>query len=239
MISVSSKRTRALVTRVLAIALLPTVAAVAEAQREGGIKYVYTVDYPHGQKDAYLEWVASMAETIQAPDEIRRVASYDNYYASSPHRIIEFEFDDMAAAASYFERPEIQRLFDELVNRGINVGVMVLQRRGDYRPGAESGAVKFVHTVDYPLGQKESYIRWVASIADALQQASGVKQVTSFDNYFGAQPHRIIEYEFDDMVTAARYFEQPEIRRVWDEAFDHGINRHMWVLRLLGDYRQR
>ena len=31
------------------------------------IKYVYEIDYPFGEKRKYLEWVRSIAETLQAP----------------------------------------------------------------------------------------------------------------------------------------------------------------------------
>ena len=33
------------------------------------MKYVYSIDYPLGQKRAYLEWVRSIADTLHEPDE--------------------------------------------------------------------------------------------------------------------------------------------------------------------------
>jgi hypothetical protein len=50
------------------------------------IKYVYEIDYPFGEKRKYLEWVRSIAETLQAPGELRRLASYDNVFSATPHR---------------------------------------------------------------------------------------------------------------------------------------------------------
>ena len=42
------------------------------------VKLVWLIDYPEGGKDAYIAWVASIAATLQAPDEITRIRSYDN-----------------------------------------------------------------------------------------------------------------------------------------------------------------
>ena len=53
------------------------------------IKYVYEIDYPVGQKRAYLEWVRSIADTLQAPGELKRLASYDNVFSATPHRVVE------------------------------------------------------------------------------------------------------------------------------------------------------
>lgn len=68
------------------------------------IKYVYEIDYPPGGKDKYLAWVRSIAAALQAPGELRRLASYDNVYSLTPHRVVEFTFDSPQDAARYFER---------------------------------------------------------------------------------------------------------------------------------------
>ena len=52
---------------------------------------VWLVDYPEGAKDVYLEWIASIAPTLQAPEEVNRIRSYDNVEAVSPNRFVEFE----------------------------------------------------------------------------------------------------------------------------------------------------
>jgi hypothetical protein len=100
------------------------------------IKYVYTIDYPVGQKRSYLEWVRSIAEVLQAPDELRRLAAYDNYFSATPHRVIEFTFDTLLDAATYFERAEIRRVLQgELPAHASNIGIMVLKLLGDYSKG--------------------------------------------------------------------------------------------------------
>ena len=100
------------------------------------IKYVYSIDYPPGQKRAYLDWVRSIADTLQKPDELARVASYDNVFSASPQRVVEFSFDTLEAGAKYFERPEMIRVFEgELPQHGVNIGITVLRRLADYSKG--------------------------------------------------------------------------------------------------------
>ena len=97
------------------------------------IKYVYSIDYPVGQKRAYLEWVRSIADTLQKPDELKSLASYDNVFSASPQRVVEFGFESLQDAAMYFERPEMVRIFEgELPQHGTNLGVTVLRRLTDY-----------------------------------------------------------------------------------------------------------
>jgi hypothetical protein len=97
------------------------------------IKYVYQIDYPLGLKRAYLEWVRSIADVLQGPDELRRLAAYDNYFSAGPHRVIEFTFDTLMDAARYFERKEISRVLQgELPAHAGNIHIMVLKLLEDY-----------------------------------------------------------------------------------------------------------
>jgi len=105
------------------------------------IKYVYEIDYPPRGKDKYLEWVRSIADALQAPAELRRLASYDNVYPATPHRVVEFTFDSPQDAARYFDRQEIGLILQgELPTHSANIRVKVLALRDDYvkAPGAES-----------------------------------------------------------------------------------------------------
>jgi hypothetical protein len=101
------------------------------------IKYVYSIDYPVGHKRDYLEWVRSIADTLQKPDELKQLASYENVYSASPQRIVEFSFESLGDAGRYFERAEIMRIFEgELPNHGTNIGITVLKRLSDYSKDA-------------------------------------------------------------------------------------------------------
>ena len=101
------------------------------------IKYVYEIDYPFGEKRKYLEWVRSIAETLQAPGELKRLASYDNVFSATPHRVVEFTFGSLEDAARYFGRKEISLIFQsELLAHGTNIGIKVLALRSDYSKDA-------------------------------------------------------------------------------------------------------
>ncbi len=97
------------------------------------IKYVYEIDYPPGGKDKYLQWVRSIADTLQAPGELRRLTSYDNAYSLTPHRVVEFTFDSPEDAARYFGRKEIGLIVQsELPEHSANIRIKVLALRDDY-----------------------------------------------------------------------------------------------------------
>jgi hypothetical protein len=97
------------------------------------IKYVYEIDYPPRGKDKYLEWVRSIADALQTPVELRRLASYDNVYSATPHRVVEFTFDSPRAAARYFDRKEIGLILQgELPTHSANIRIKVLALRDDY-----------------------------------------------------------------------------------------------------------
>ena len=97
------------------------------------IKYVYEIDYPPGGKDKYLAWVVSIADALQAPGELRRLASYDNVYPATPHRVVEFTFDSPQDAARYFDRKEIGLIVQgELPMHSANIRIKVLTLREDY-----------------------------------------------------------------------------------------------------------
>ncbi len=101
------------------------------------IKYVYEIDYPLGEKRKYLEWVRSIADILQAPAELKRLASYDNVFSATPHRVVEFTFDSLEDAARYFSRKEISLIFQsDLPAHGTNIGIKVLALRGDYSKDA-------------------------------------------------------------------------------------------------------
>ena len=98
------------------------------------IKYVYEIYYPPGGKRKYLEWVRSITDALQAPGELRRLASYDNVYSATPHRVVEFTFDSPQDAARYFDRQEIGLILkSELPAHSANIRIKVLALRDDYR----------------------------------------------------------------------------------------------------------
>jgi hypothetical protein len=97
------------------------------------IKYVYEIDYPWGRNASTWSGSGTAADTLQAPGELRRLASYANVFSATPQRVVEFTFDSLEDAARYFGRKEISLIFQsELPAHGTNIGVKVLALRGDY-----------------------------------------------------------------------------------------------------------
>ncbi|MDX1700519.1 MAG: hypothetical protein R3250_07880 [Melioribacteraceae bacterium] len=205
--------------------------------QSGTVKYIYTLDYPMGEKAEYLEWIKSISGTLQEPEELLSIASYDNYLKTSPQRYIEFVFANAADATAYFENPKINRIVEELVNHGINVDIHLIKRRGDYSiKNLQRRAIKYVFNLDYGLRGKDDYIRWVKSITDVLQKPEEIRKIASFDNYFNASPNRFIEFEFDSMEDAIKYFDRSEVNEVIEMSTEKSINHTIKVLSLRGDY---
>ena len=134
------------------------------------VKLVWLIDYPEGGKDAYIEWVQSVVETLQAPDEVSRIRSYDNQdQTMSPHRLVEFEFNSFLDAAAYLNRPEIAKILADIPNYTSVAALHTFIQRSDYSRGEVGNwPVKGVLLINYPLGGKQAYLDWVASISSTL-----------------------------------------------------------------------
>jgi hypothetical protein len=97
--------------------------------------------------------------------------------------------------------------------------------------------IKFVYEIDDPLGQKRSYLEWVRSVSEVLQEPAELKRLTSFDNVFSATPQRVVEFTFESVQDGAHYFERKEISRIFQgELPTHGANIKINVLKSLTDY---
>jgi hypothetical protein len=86
------------------------------------IKYAYEIDYPVGEKRKYLEWVRSIADTLQVPGELKGLASYDNEFSATPQRMVEFTFGSLEEAGRYFGWKEISRIFQSELPLCVEVG---------------------------------------------------------------------------------------------------------------------
>ena len=199
------------------------------------VKLITLVDYPEGGKDAYIAWIASVAPTLQAPEEVVRIRSYDNEDPEmSPNRLVEWEFNSFLDAATYLNRPEITAIFEELPNHSSDVTVYTFIQRSDYSKDAEGDLpIKGVVFVDYPLGGKQAYLEWVASVSSTLVAPSQLKATASYDNYYGESPHRLIEFAFANQADADAYQELEEIMAVEAEVGNQAGSweQHRFVLR--------
>lgn len=171
------------------------------------VKLMFFIDYPEDGKDAYIEWVSSIASILQAPDEITRIRSYDNEDPTmSPNRLVEFEFDNFLDAASYLNRTDISEILADLPNHTSQSTVSTFIKRSDYDKSGEGNyPIKYIILVNYPLGGKQAYLDWVASNSSALTDPSELKAIASFDNFYGETWHRLVQFEFASKEDSDKY----------------------------------
>ena len=171
------------------------------------VKFVLLIDYPEGGKDAYIAWVASVVPTLQAPEEVVRIRSYDNEDPEmSPNRLVEWEFNSFLDMATYLNRPEIAAILEDIPNHSSVSTAHTFIQRSDYSKMEEGDLpVKGILLIDYPLGGKQAYLEWVASIASALVAPPQLKATASYDNYYGESPHRLVELEFASQEDSDAY----------------------------------
>jgi len=201
------------------------------------VSLVWLVDYPEDAKDVYLEWIASIAPTLQAPAEVNRIRSYDNVEEVSPHRFVEFEFDSFVDAMTYMNRPEIAAVFEDLPNHATQVSAHTFIERSDYSK-TEIGdwPIKGVIFINYPLGGKKAYLEWVASISSVLVGPPQLKAVSSYDNYNGASPHRLFTMEFASQEDADAYQELEDMQAIETELDVRAASWEQHTFKLRSDY---
>ena len=110
------------------------------------VKLVWLINYPVGGKADYIAWIATVAPTLQAPEELKRVASYDNVRGENPHRLVEFEFDSFADAATYLNRPDIAEVSQQsLPDHSSEASTHVFIQRSDYSKSEDSTRMALVY----------------------------------------------------------------------------------------------
>ena len=180
------------------------------------VKSVLLIDYPEGGKDAYIAWIASIAPTLQAPEEVIRIRSYDNQdQTMSPNRLVEFEFNSFLDSATYLNRPEIAEIMSDIPNHTSVAALHIFIQRSDYAKTEEGNwPVKSVLLIDYPLGGKQAYLDWVESVSPTIVGQAQLKTITSYDNYYGETPHRLVEFEFANQEDATTFRELKDIKAI-------------------------
>ena len=201
------------------------------------VSLVWLVDYPEGEKEVYLQWIASIAATLQAPEEVNRIRSYDNSEDVSPHRFVEFEFDSFVDAMTYMNRPEIAAVFEDLPNHATQVSAHTFIERSDYSKDEEGDwPIKGILFINYPLGGKKAYLEWIASIASVLVEPPQLKAVFSYDNYNGASPHRLFVMEFASQEDADAFEELEDIMAIEAELDVQAASWSSHTFELRSDY---
>ncbi len=219
-------------------ALMDTMKPTGTTVEAVPVKLVLLIDYPENGKDAYLAWVASNAPTLQAPEEVTRIRSYDNRdQTMSPNRLVEFEFESFIDAATYLNRPEIAAILADLPNHSRSSRVHTFIERSDYAKTEDANfPIKSITLIDYPPGGKAAYLEWVDSISSEITTPPQLKAIASYDNYYGDSPHRLVQFEFESQEDSEAYEALEEIQAIQDEmdVRTGGWELHEFVLR--GDY---
>ena len=179
------------------------------------VRLMWFIDYPEGGKDVYIEWVASVAGTLQAPEEIVRIRSYDNQDPEmSPHQLVEFDFNNFLDAATYLKRPEIAAIFADLPNHANQATTYTFILDVDYTYAKEEEddwQIKHVYLIDYFLGGKQAYLEWAQETSTVLIPPTQLKAIASYDNYYGESPHRLVEFKFATQEDATAYHALEEV----------------------------
>ena len=202
------------------------------------MKFILLIDYPEGGKDAYIAWVTSVVPALQAPEEVVRIKSYDNEDPEmSPNRLVEWEFNSFLDMATYLNRPEIAAILGDIPNHTSVTTTHTFIQRSDYSKDAEGDLpIKGIILVDYPLGGKQAYLEWVASISQALVAPPQLKATASYDNYYGESPHRLVELEFESQEDIDAYEELEEIMAIEAELDNRAGSWVLHTFELRSDY---
>ena len=202
------------------------------------VKFVLLIDYPEGGKDAYITWVTSVVPALQAPEEVVRIRSYDNEDPEmSPNRLVEWEFNSFLDMATYLNRPEIAAILGDIPNHTSVTTAHTFIQRSDYSKG-EGGnwQIKGILLIDYPLGGKQAYLEWVASVSQALVAPPQLKATASYDNYYGESPHRLVELEFASREDIETYEQLETIMAIEAELDNQAGSWVLHTFELRSDY---
>lgn len=202
------------------------------------VKLVWFIDYPPEAKEAYIEWVGTIAGTLQAPEEVVRIRSYDNIAAdTSPNRLVAFEFESFLDAAHYLNRPEIAAVLEDLPNHTSRATVHTFIQRSDYAKEAEGEwSIRYLSLVDYPLDGKDAYLDWIDEIAPTLAGPPQVRAITSYDNYYGEAPHRLVAFEFASLEDYTTYRNMDAMQAIIAQMEDRTANWAEHAFELRSDY---
>ena len=188
------------------------------------VKVVWFINFPEGGKDAYNTWVASVAETFQA-EELVRSRIYDNVDPKMrPNRYVELEFESFLDAATYMNLPEIAALLQEATDHVTEQTAHTFIRRPDDRKHeAGDWKIKIVQLIDYPLGGKQTYLDWVASVVPAVHEPPQLKAIETYDNYYGVSPHRLVTLEFANVAETDAYLSL-DVRKAFDTEIVNSVH---------------
>ena len=177
------------------------------------VQLMMLIDYSEGDKEMYLQWIASIAATLQAPKEVLRIRVYDNVQADmTPHQLVVFAFGSFLDAATYMNRSEIAAIFADIPNRSPKATFYTFIQRSSFRRDeVDDYPLKEVLFINYWVGGKESYLQWADSVSEIVLAPPQLKALAAYENYYGEQPHRLVVGEFASQEDFDVYLEEIQV----------------------------
>jgi hypothetical protein len=84
------------------------------------VKVVASCNYVPGKQQDYLEWAKKAVPILTAPVELKKMTAWENWIGESPHRVVEFEFEDLMAYAKWRSREDVGKVIEEWHNISSN-----------------------------------------------------------------------------------------------------------------------
>ncbi|SMM98605.1 hypothetical protein SPONL_2262 [uncultured Candidatus Thioglobus sp.] len=104
---------------------------------------------------------------------------------------------------------------------------------------ADKGApIRYLISIDYLAGEdgKQRYLKWVKDNVEVLTSFEEAKSITAYDNYYGVTPHRIVEFNFADMQSAAKYWSYPAVYKILQDLPNHSSIAKIGAFIKRGEY---
>ena len=77
--------------------------------------------------------------------------------------------------------------------------------------------VKSVGFCNFAPGKRQEYSEWAKKVVPILTSFPELKKITAWESVLGGSPHRVIEWEFEDMKAYEKYMAREEVKKVLEE----------------------
>jgi uridine phosphorylase len=91
------------------------------------IRYVELFNFLPAGRAEYEAWAEQINARMLEQPELRGMTISENAFFTTPHRVVELEFDDLASMERYFDRPEVRDVYMEWATRCTAQSSLVLR----------------------------------------------------------------------------------------------------------------
>lgn len=79
-----------------------------------------------------MAWVASISPQVTEHPQLKAIASYDNYYGESPHRLVEFQFTSQEDFEAFVALEDVRATDEALAEQARRFQAHIFQLCSDY-----------------------------------------------------------------------------------------------------------